>query len=81
MNIGHLGDMNVKFVKIREVLDHAAENNETINLDRNCYWVEKSEYGWFLRGRKCMSTSISFDDLEDGWFYEEHKDIEYYWEE
>ena len=70
--------MNVKFAKVKEIFDHAAETERTVLLDGDCYWVVKREDYWYLRGRKCRDTSVYFDDLEDGWFYTRFSDLEYY---
>lgn len=51
--------MNIKYVNLPEILDDAAEQNETVNLNGVDYWVKRDtkpyNNGWELRGRKSSS--------------------------
>ena len=72
--------MNTKFVNVQAVFAHAAEHNNTVMLDGNDYWVKRDEAYkcWDLDGRKCPSTSVYDEDLEDGSFYERFETMEYF---
>jgi hypothetical protein len=51
--------MNIKYVNLAEILDDAAEQKETVNLNGVDYWVKRDtrpyNNGWELRGRKSSS--------------------------
>ena len=72
--------MDTKFVKVEAVFAHAAEHHETVMLDGKDYWVKRDEIYkcWDLEGRKCPSTHVYDEDLEDGSFYERFETIEYF---
>ena len=72
--------MNTKFVKVEAVFAHAAEHHETVMLDGKDYWVKRDEEYkcWDLKGRKCPSTCVYDEDLEDGSFYKRFEIIEYF---
>lgn len=48
--------MNIKYVNLAEILDDAAEQKETVNLNGVDYWVKRDTRpyndGWELKGRK-----------------------------
>ena len=69
--------MDTKFVKVEAVFAHAAERHETVMLDGKDYWVKRDEAYkcWDLEGRKCPSTHVYDEDLEDD--YDEDEDDEY----
>ena len=54
--------MNIKYVNLAEILDDAAEQKETVNLNGVDYWVKRDtgpyNNGWELRARK-----------KDSWFF------------
>lgn len=51
--------MNIKYVNLAEILDDAAEQKETVNLNGVDYWVKRDtrpyNNGWELQGRKSSS--------------------------
>jgi hypothetical protein len=51
--------MNIKYVNLAEILDDAAEQKETVNLNGVDYWVKRDTRpyndGWDLTGRKSSS--------------------------
>ena len=72
--------MDTKFVKVQEVFAHAAEHHNTVTLDGKDYWVKRMETGdgWDLQGRKCPSIFVMDWELEDGSFYDEVEDVQYF---
>ena len=59
--------MNIKYVNLAEILDDAAEQKETVNLNGVDYWVTRDtrpyNNGWELKGRK-SSSWFFFDRAE-----------------
>lgn len=51
--------MNIKYVNLAEILDDAAEQKETVNLNGVDYWVKRDtrpyNNGWDLQARKGSS--------------------------
>ena len=73
-------NMTSKFVKVEAVFAHAAEHHQTVELDGRMYWVKRRETddGWDLQGRKCSSTTVMDWELEDGSFYDDVEDVQYF---